>query len=315
MDKKIGVGRAVGKVILMGEHAVVYGEPALSIPFLAARTEVIISESLGEVEIDCHFYRGLLKDSKEELLGIRSIIEKLVKDLNKELRNFKIEINTSIPVERGMGSSAAVGVAVTRALYDYFDEELSEEALIEYTDISEKIIHGNPSGLDAATIIGEKSLYYIKGEEFLPFNFKLDAYLVVADSGQIGNTREAVAGVKDLLDRDYDRTKEIIEKLGSLSKDSKGYLEENNPLELGRAMREAQRLLNSLGVSNDNLELLVESAMEKGALGAKLTGGGKGGSMIALASNISDAEVISKELISKGARETWISNLGVGVDD
>lgn len=311
--KNRGVGTAVGKIILMGEHAVVYGEPALSIPFPAAFTKVIVDSGQGDVEIDCHFYKGYLKDSKEKLDGIKTMIEKIVFDLDRELKDFDISIETSIPVERGMGSSAAVAVATTKALYDYFDRELSKEDLIKYSDISEKIIHGNPSGLDAATIIGEESLYYIKGEKFMPFDFVLDGYLVVADSGEIGNTKEAVAGVKSLLDRDYINTKKIIEDLGSLADEAKKFMEENNPLGLGQAMRNAQRLLNSLGVSNDNLEKLVGRAMKDGALGAKLTGGGLGGSMIALASSKEDAEKIANGLLDEGARETWISNLGVDI--
>lgn len=308
--KTIGIGRAYGKVILIGEHSVVYGEPAISIPFLPAKTEVVVRESLGEVKIDCDFYKGTLKNSKEDLYGVRTIVEKIVYDLKKELINFNIQINTTIPVERGMGSSAAVAVAVTKGLYDFFDIKLPLEDLIKYTDISEKIIHGNSSGLDAATIIGEKSLYYIKGEKFMPFKFNLDSYLIVADSGEIGNTKKAVEGVRNLLNRDYINTKKIIKDLGKLSKDAKYFMENNKSVELGEVMLKSQKKLYSLNVSNEKLDSLVSRAMKEGAFGAKLTGGGQGGSMIALGKDKETAIKISKGLLDEGARETWISNLG-----
>lgn len=314
MNKKIGVGRAVGKVILMGEHSVVYGEPALSLPFFAAQTKVLVEESLGEVEIACSFYEGPLGKSQETLLGIKTLIETLVEDLGKEVRDFKLDISTSIPLERGMGSSAAVAVAITRGLYHYFDREPSRDDLIKYTDISEKIIHGNPSGLDAATIIGERSLFYIKDQDFQPFDFSLDAYLVVADSGQLGKTREAVAGVAELMEEEAEQTKTILTRLGDLARESKDYLVRGRSRDLGQAMIEGQLLLGQLGVSNTSLDSLVARALREGSLGAKLTGGGLGGSMIALAPDRVIAERVSQGLLDQGARETWISYLGVGND-
>ena len=313
--KNIGKGSACGKVILIGEHSVVYGQPAISMPFLASMTEVIIERVDGDVEIACDFYKGKLENVGENLLGPKTIIEQIVSDLGQDLANFSISIGTSIPVERGMGSSAAVAVALTRAIFDYFNEDLTKETLIKYGNMSEKIVHGNPSGIDVATIVGEKPLYFIKGLDFQPFDFNLDGYLIVADSGQVGNTKKAVEDVRDRLDKNFEENNRLIKDLGRLTDESKVYMEENMVKKLGLNMNKAQENLYKLGVSNTRLESLVARARQEGALGAKLTGGGQGGSMIALAGDRLLAEKLAAGLLDEGARETWISNLGEVFDE
>lgn len=301
---------SVGKIILMGEHSVVYGRPALSIPFPAARVKTSINEIEGKARFSCYFYEGRLEDAPEKLLGITSMIEKILESFNERPENIEIIIESTVPQERGMGSSAAVSVSVIRALYKYYGRQISLEDQIKWSDFSEKLIHGNPSGLDAATIVGNKSLYFIKGEAFKSFDNKLDAYLVVGDSGLLGQTREAVTDVRKLVDKNPEKYMALIDELGSLADQAKINIEANRPKELGANMLKAHKLLRQLTVSNDSLDSLVEAALEAGAWGAKLTGGGRGGSMIALCKDEKQAKEVSLALKEKGAIETWIARLG-----
>lgn len=311
MKNKIAVGTAIGKIILMGEHAVVYGQPALAIPYPATKIKTTIVRKEGPVLLDCFFYCGLLSQAPERLLGITTVINQIIDSFNEELQNFSIRIDSSIPPERGIGSSAAVTIATIRALYNYFNQELINEDLLKWSNVSEKIIHGNPSGLDAAIISGETALYYIKGRLFVPFDFKLDAYLIVADTGEMGQTKAAVGDVGELIQSNPEYGQQLIKKLGTLANDAKDFIEQNNIIGLGDSMSKAHYLLDKLGVSNVMLNQLVSVAEDNGALGAKLTGGGRGGCIIALAKDQQQANIISNELLSSGAKNTWISNMGV----
>ncbi len=304
---KIGRGFAHGKIILMGEHAVVYGQPAIAFPFPATKMEVTVTETSGEPTIDCAFYSGVLAKMPELLESLRKVAELVLTDLNQQSAKLKIKIESSIPAERGMGSSAAVAVALTRALYNYFGRKLSKKKLLTIVAAAETIAHGNPSGLDALMTSEETPLYFIKGKEFCPLTLNLDAVLVVGDTGKTGQTKAAVASVAEKIrGSKAEYYQKNLDNIGDLVKRSRGFLEKNDAASLGKAMSEGQKLLKELDVSSYELDHLIETADSAGALGAKLTGGGRGGCMIALASDRKKAEEICLELTLAGARATWI---------
>ncbi|MGO2082623.1 mevalonate kinase [Vagococcus sp.] len=304
---KIGEGIANGKIILLGEHSVVYHQPSIAIPFPAVQIKTTVASQTGKTKIDCDFYHGLIEEMPELLESLKETIRVCLERLEQTKTPLHLTIESSIPAERGMGSSAAVAVATTRALFDYFDTPLSQKELLEIVDISEKIAHGNPSGLDALMTSSSIPYYYIKGEPFQPINLHLNAWLIVADTGITGQTKEAVTSVaKKLNGPDQDQYKIKIDELGVLALQGKIALEKNQPLLLGKQMTMVHQLLQQLDVSNQTLDLLVQIALQNEALGAKLTGGGRGGCMIALAKDEKTAQKISHALKEAGAKKTWL---------
>lgn len=303
-------GTANGKIILMGEHSVVYGEPAIAIPFPATHIQVTIKAVEGPVQLDCVYYRGNLSSAPQHLENLIAVVESTISELNQELKDFKLTIESTIPVERGMGSSAAVAIAMVRALFAYFSTPLPDDRLLALANVSETIAHGNPSGLDAAMTSGRHPLYYIKGEPFVPFPLSMSAYLIVADTGLKGQTKDAVASIAQLNRENQEKTMNAIHQLGDLAKQAKLAIESNLPVLLGTVMDRAHETLSFLGVSNDTLNHLVRTARLNGALGAKLTGGGRGGCMIALAADKDTAARISASLLDAGAVNTWTHPLG-----
>lgn len=307
-----GQGESNGKIILMGEHAVVYGEPAIAFPFQAAKVVASLNEhitSSGD-QLVSSYYTGILRDTPHSLKNIKQLVFNLKKELQIE-QSLELTIHSTIPAERGMGSSAAVATAVTRAFYDYLEQPLSREQLLTNVQISEKIAHGNPSGIDAAATSSLEPIYFVKGHPFDYFSLNIDAFLIVADTGIKGQTRAVVKDVAHLFEKDQQKVGQKIQQLGYLTRQAKKAIVKNNPEHLAQAMNEAQLILKNLTISNDFLDVLIETARDSGALGAKLTGGGRGGCMIALAQTKTKAQEISKALLQAGAAATWIQGLGV----
>ena len=238
-----------------------------------------------------------------------SFIEVLKKDL--ELPNFCLNIKSTIPAECGMGSSAAVAVSIIRAIFDWQALPLDEKKLLKYVDYSEQIAHDNPSGIDAVATSGTQPILFEKSQPFETFQLNVDAYLLVADTGIKGQTRQAVKDVANLVQQKGASIRHIIDQLGDLTLEAKTAIVENQAEKLGQIMTASHRLLQKLTVSNHTLDQAVELALNHHALGAKLTGGGRGGCLIVLAKDLQNARFIQEKLISYGMKRTWLQGLGV----
>lgn len=304
------VGMASGKIILMGEHAVVYGQPAIAMPFSAVGIRATVTQEGQALSVSCAFYQGLVHEMPKIWESLKHAIRFSLYRIGAPTDPaIHIDIDSTIPAERGMGSSAAVAVAIARALFAFYQKELTDQELWDIVQSSEKIAHGNPSGVDAATTSGKQPVFFIKDKTIQPLEINVDAYLVVGDSGKTGHTLEAVQDVALLCQRNQE-SKRWIEELGKLTRSAKELLSSGQTNILGQIMNQAHSLLQKLTVSDDILDQMVIVAREQGALGAKLTGGGRGGCMIALAENQSQAQDIAQALEDAGARQTWIQYLG-----
>lgn len=308
------VGTAHGKIILIGEHSVVYHMPAIALPFTAATVSAKITPHLGESYIQSRYYSGPLSQATP-LKNLVQMIYAICSYLDITYDGMHILITSSIPAQRGMGSSAAVASAITRAIFQYADCPLTDEQLIHFVSIAEDIAHGNPSGVDTHVVSIGEPVVFTKGEDPKPLPLNLNGYLITADTGIKGSTKEAVSDVAQLMTHSKNKTHQSIKTLGSLAHKAKEAISSGSLTHLGQILTSAHLQLKQLTVSSPELDELVATALQSGALGAKLTGGGRGGCMIALADNQSQAQKISEALKKSGATHTWIHSLGESTYD
>ncbi|MBB1079170.1 mevalonate kinase [Limosilactobacillus sp. STM2_1] len=310
MVKQQGIGTSHAKIILMGEHSVVYGQPAIALPLPNVQLNVTLTGRQDNQQIiKSRYYHGSLIDLPVSMVGIKKLIDELIKKFNGQDDGWDLSIQSQLPAERGMGSSAASAIAITRAFFDYYDEPLDRTLLLQLADIEEQVTHRSPSGLDAATVSSDKPLFYVKGRIGVPISMNLDATLVIADTGIKGATKEAITAVQTELTNNKEQAQKHITHLGQLVNQTKDYLANNNVESLGDALNFSQTDLVALNVSDPSLDKLIHIARDSGALGAKLTGGGRGGCMIALTRTAMGARRLASILKDNGAQHIWLQPL------
>ncbi|HTP01660.1 MAG TPA: mevalonate kinase [Anaerolineales bacterium] len=305
---------APGKIILFGEHAVVYGRPALAVPVTQVRAEVEVwpSEYRG-VWIDAPDIR--LKAELKEVefdhplaASLRTLFSELGVD---PCPNINIRIRSTIPVASGLGSGAAVSVALARALCAYIGQPASDDQVNRLAFEMEKVYHGTPSGIDNTVITYAKPVYFLRGQPIKTFKPRKPFTIVIGDTGVAASTREAVADLRSLWEKDRRTWDAIFTRVGQIVDEARRAIEYGKIRALGELMDQNQDLLQHMTMSSLELERLIEAARDAGALGAKLSGAGRGGNMIALAEpSAASVSAIRDCLMSAGARRVITTTVG-----
>ncbi|MDN4607610.1 mevalonate kinase [Sporosarcina highlanderae] len=302
-------GKAHGKLILIGEHSVVYDKPAIALPFCDIGVKATI-ESRGKGEgivVNSRYFNGPLSNTPETLKGIKACVEETLHLLNVKPPTIKISIESTIPSGRGLGSSAAVAHSIVKGIFHYYDTPLRHDVQMHLVQIAETHAHGNPSGIDMAATSSDSPIWFQKGRTVKKLEIVEPLYLVVADSGKFGDTKSAVCGIRNLYLQNPSKARKSIDLLGDYTYECERYLSQGDLAKVGKYLDLAQVELGRLSVSDEALDRLIETAKNQGALGAKLTGGGRGGCILALAKDKHHAADLSKALTQAGALQTWTS--------
>ncbi len=302
---------APGKIILFGEHAVVYNRPALAVPVTQVKVDVEVtdSESTGihihAPIIDLHAELNTLPPDH----AIGSVILKVFSAFGiSNPPPLKINITSTIPVAAGLGSGAAVSAALIRALALHLAYPLTNEQVNDMVFEIEKFHHGTPSGIDNTVITFSKPVYFVKGQPIETFKVGKPFIIVIGDTGVAAPTKESVGDVRKLWLEDQNKFEVLFNEIGKISQTARDSIESGQPEQLGGLMDQNHALLQQLTVSSNELDNLVTAARNAGALGAKLSGGGRGGNMIALVKK-EKAESVSNALLSAGAKRTIVTEI------
>lgn len=356
---RFGVGKTCAKVILFGEHSVVYGYPAVALPLrnlcmratvsnectfnfeldksfeLKSKTTSLNShsslnssnlhsslnssnslsvETSIETNIDDNIvfsalgFTGLLRNIPPRFSSIRTAIHCALDFAGWDGERLYVLTESDFPPERGLGSSAASAGAIIRAILDYYGIDANQSKLFSLTQQAERVAHGRPSGLDAVATSSLLPVKYCNGS-FDYMNINMRAWIVLADSGLKGMTRVTVEDLRKKRDENPTFVNSLLQELGDIALSAEDDLLNGSSENVGIKMIRAHRILDKLGISTPLLNDLVDAAYSNGALGAKLTGGGGGGCVIAIADSEDCAYKVSDAFKSAGAKKTWIVDI------
>ncbi len=275
---------AGGKVILLGEHFVVYGVPALAVPLTDARTTVTVEPGPPTLQTDLE---GDHRDVAERVLRAALKLVGLARPPGT------VRVRSDIPVGFGLGSSAAFSAALLAALVESTGQVMSVDEHNRLTHELECVVHGRPSGIDDTVVTRARAVRFVRGEPFRLIRPSAPLSLVLGSCGYPGPTRAAVASVRRWADAHVARFGAILEEARGLVDAGQAAFEAGDAEALGPIMSRNHALLREVGVSTPELETLVSAALEAGALGAKLTGAGRGGFALALSTPGNEDAIIA----------------------
>lgn len=291
---------APGKVILFGEHAVVYGRPAIAVPVTQVRATATVRPAapgggLTLVASNLKKQIALATAPEDEPLAVAARLT--LTHLKAHEPDATITIHSTIPIASGLGSGAAVSTALVRALAGFLGYKPTPAEVSRLVYEVEKIHHGTPSGIDNTVVAYAQPVYFVREQPIVRLKVGQAFTLLIGDTGVPSPTGKIVARVRRAWQREPAHYDALFDRIGDIADEARRAIEDGDIDVLGPLMDENHALLIELGVSSPKLDSLVDAARLAGALGAKLSGAGQGGNMIALVEDdyIEDVEAALKE--------------------
>jgi len=311
----MGMGKGYGKTILFGEHFVVYGLPAIASALgTSTIAKVKVVEGKGwEVDDNRPATPGYKKQKYDEAMqSIKNVIEHLKIDTGTQ--KLEIEFAGDLYAASGVGASAAQCTSLARALNDTFDLNLNDEKINEAAYEGERAYHGTPSGIDNTASTYGGLIWFVKnlsgGKNTMDLLKSPKKFpLVIGNTGLTASTTEVVADVRKLKEESPEKFDKIFKDYEALAKEAKEVLLAGSVEKIGKLMNQNHELLQQITVSGEVNDKLVKIALENGAKGAKMTGTGRGGLVIAIAENEEIQEKIAKA-IEKEGHDAWRTMIG-----
>ncbi len=282
----MGKGSGYGKVILFGEHFVVHGVPGI-VSATDAKTDAEVKKIAKGLEINDQ-RTGSKGYAEEKRLQQIESIQRMLKAIGMPTDTaMAIWIGGNLPGFSGLGASAASSVAIARAISEEFGLKLSDEKINAVAYEAEKAYAGNPSGIDNTAATYGGLMWFKKNTKGGPdlvekLKIKKPVEIVIGSTGKVANTKAMVEGVAERKKQNPQKYDPLFKRAEEIAVEGKTALEAGDLKKVGELMNENHALLQGIEVSSKELDMLVDIARNQGALGAKLTGGGGGGCMVAL---------------------------------
>lgn len=292
----MGKGTGHGKMIIFGEHFVVHGAPAVAAGISNAANVEVKKADANSIVTTQRVVQEL------SIAGISNVLAAM--GINDK---YEVRLTGDLPTEGGLGSSAAFCVGLVRALADEKGLHLSPEQVNRFAYEGERAFHGNPSGVDNYIATHRGVIEFTRGRTPLESKFmKLDIehplHFVISMTGKIGSTPKMIEAVRKFREADEDGFRQLMDEYFKIAAEGTKFITKGKLDEIGSLMNENQAILSELGVSDERNDAVNALALKAGALGAKLTGGGGGGSCIALARDKAHAEAVAGAIGKAGFR-------------
>jgi mevalonate kinase len=285
----MSAGEAPGKIVLFGEHSVVYDQPAIAAPVFGVKAHVWLEPS-------DHFGIVLKNpvDKDKACKAIEYTVDNTLSMLGLDDKNFRLTVDSQVPIASGMGSGAAVGVAVVRAVAKHFKRGLSDDEVSSIDYKTEQMLHTHPSGIDNTVISHGRPIFFLKGR-MEPISIGKPMEILIASTGIRSSTKNALEQVHRAWEKDRAEYDGFFREAGAIANDARKAIEEGELEKVGALMADFQQFYRNIKMSHEENEKLIKAALGAGALGSKISGAGLGGCVIALVDGKCKGQV----------RETW----------